>query len=448
MSSFAPLNTRSRAVVLTLPRAGEEIQSLSRFVGAQRLAFQKLVKKYKKWTGSPTLGRRVEKDIFGRASSFSPQFFESLLAQWTDVLGCVRAPFSPRATSTIVPQHDKGTAAINRDTSDSKGSANCVTTGDLHVTPINAPPSVAELHNAAETRTGLELDTALATLPLGTVAGTAAYWVHPDNIIELQVLLLQHMRSRSQKSSTPHSNNVQSSGQSRRTSASSYGHTVAYATGDDAGHIVLDDLEPFAKRQSEMVISDRNLQSAAASVRYGNNSEAIIVVSSTLRKARLKRKHLPYLLTPGLSRQRPCSVGSTGDSANGDSDQRPDRSEDMEIVRDWLARHPGVQPLVEMQYQRSRFVGVGNDSSHGLWATLDKEVRMRKACVNQLGAFDNRPPNEGASETTEAVRFPYAVLEVRWEGEKGVELVRALDQSHLVKLSVRNTFHGTVTHDS
>ncbi|KAI9873773.1 MAG: hypothetical protein M1830_010614, partial [Pleopsidium flavum] len=31
-------------------KAGEEIQSLSRFVGAQRLAFQKLLKKYNKWT--------------------------------------------------------------------------------------------------------------------------------------------------------------------------------------------------------------------------------------------------------------------------------------------------------------------------------------------------------------------------------------------------------------
>ena len=74
-------------------RAGEEIQSLSRFVGAQRLAFQKLLKKYRKWTGSSELGNRFRKEILDRRTSFSKTDFEPLLAQWTEVLASVRAPF-------------------------------------------------------------------------------------------------------------------------------------------------------------------------------------------------------------------------------------------------------------------------------------------------------------------------------------------------------------------
>ncbi|KAL9116312.1 MAG: hypothetical protein Q9187_007165, partial [Circinaria calcarea] len=103
LSSLRQTGTQKRISVRRLERyskiegevlkAGEEIQSLSRFVGAQRLAFQKLLKKYKRWTGSSSLGARFQPDVLNRPEGFAQKDFSPLLSHWTNVLAAVRAPF-------------------------------------------------------------------------------------------------------------------------------------------------------------------------------------------------------------------------------------------------------------------------------------------------------------------------------------------------------------------
>ncbi|GME49646.1 SPX domain-containing protein [Neofusicoccum parvum] len=79
-------------------RAGEEVRSLARFVGAQRLAFAKLLKKYKKWTRSDALEQRFKHDVLNQPGTFSHTDLSSLLNYWSDTLHAVREAYQAGQT--------------------------------------------------------------------------------------------------------------------------------------------------------------------------------------------------------------------------------------------------------------------------------------------------------------------------------------------------------------
>lgn len=72
-----------------------DIHSLSRFCSAQVVAFRKILKKYKKWTGSTTLHTRINQDVLGNPKSFTRKQFGSLQAKHDDVLTELRAAEPP-----------------------------------------------------------------------------------------------------------------------------------------------------------------------------------------------------------------------------------------------------------------------------------------------------------------------------------------------------------------
>lgn len=430
-------------------RAGEDIQSLSRFVGAQRLAFQKLLKKYKKWTGSQALGEKVEREIIGGHSSFSRQNFEPLLAAWTHALVSVRAPFTAGGTWKIDRESKGGSAASIPHMPDRPIGRPAGETGRNYTTPAKLSSSVAQLHDVAELGTDLDLDAALATVPLGPTAGTAAYWVHLDNTLELQVLLMQHMRLQSRSKDPSSSVGPASSGRSGETSASGHRDTSSSRTEDDIRVTVLDNIEDFTKRQSGVVVSEKSLQNAAASIRQSGSGEAIILVrassgftspgdsstSPSFLTAKIKRKHLGGFLDHCVSRT--SSQEPIQEVTAGTSKLTLYSAPELGHIREWFARHPDVQPLVDLHYRRTRFIGVGNNTTHGCWATLDREIRLEAASSIQLKTSINvSSPDDCDNEHTDSVRFPYAVLEIRWEEGKGDNLAQALDKSHLVSCSV------------
>jgi len=431
-----------------ITRAGDEIQSLSRFVGAQRLAFQKLLKKYTRWTGSQTLGRRVEREILGRPSSFSHQTFESSLTAWTDALASVRAPFTPEGLRKIAGESKEHVATMATPTPARIDVPKRDDTREAHETPVKFSSSVAQLHDAAELGTGLDLDAALATVPLGKSAGTAAYWVHPDNLVELQVFLLQHMRLQSRRKPSNSSECPTSFGQFGETSESSHENPRSSRTEDDIGHIVLGNIDCFTERESGLVMSEKSLQNAPASIRYCASGAAIAFVRVSIgctdpevesmdplfRRAKTKMKYLENLLDPCVSGF--LSHEPFKEVKNGTSKQGLCSGQDLESIREWFAQHPDVRPLVDVQSRRTRLIGVGNNTTHGFWATLDRAITMKRRGSRQLGiSADFTPPNTCGDERTEAVRFPYAVLELRWEETKGDDLAQALDNSHLVSRS-------------
>lgn len=403
-------------------------------MGAQRLAFQKLLKKYRKWTGSAELGKRFQREVLGRPSSFSRRDFGPLLAQWSEVLAAVRAPFAAGA-------HWHAGSAAQDSSSGSKGDrliTSYTSDDDKRIASSTKDSSAALIHAACETGSSIDVDTALAILPLGLLAGKASYWIHPDNLVEIQVLLLQYTRV---CMPTTSGNSSQRSSPPRSMSGRIVG-TGGGMSENDVGVIICDDLERFAKRRSSATISDTenipgmSAEKAVTSIRYTSRGNAVVVVGNSpgfghpsakgiisgVRKARFKRRALRDLFgtntEPSLTRTR------SGSSSLSEEDHL----QDADSVRKWLGDHREVQPLVQIQFNRSRFVGLGNNGSGGVWATLDQNVCMRRCSSETLNANgDKLALIEGGAET-----FPHAVLEVRYEGERIPKLVAALDESHLV----------------
>lgn len=431
-------------------RAGEEIQSLSRFVGAQRLAFQKLLKKYKRWTGSAELGNRFQKEVLGRPTGFSRQDFEPLLTQWTEVLAAVRAPFSAgvhweadsvqRKASEVQPLERPKTLKLRTD--------NINNTSKTHDKAGEFLTSAADIHAACESGSNIDIDTALAVLPLGRKAGKASYWVHPDNLIEIQVLLLQYTRLRNPVTSPNVKSTSPSPSSSRKGSMTGRSHAFGNKPEDEVGVIICDDLQRFAKRQSAATVGDfenapgKVAENAAVSVRYASTGEAIVVIGAcddsrdpdpgkrhVVQQSRFKKKALHELFDFNLDsaqvRKRP-RTDSTSSCLTG-----ADEVQGFDSVRLWLTNHPEVKPLVQLQIKRTRFVGLGNSKSDGVWATLDKDILMRESSLSNSSeeflSFNDVDKNSKLSH------FPHAVLEVRYEGERASKLITALDDSYLVR---------------
>lgn len=412
-----------------LSRAGDDLRSLARFVSAQRLAFTKLLKKYKKWTRSDTLGSRVRQDVLNKPESFTNLDIGPLLEYYSDVLEAVRAPFQ---AATRTAQYKNGNA---EPTSAKAGPGSGTRRESSTTITIQIQTAVAE-------GTDLDFDVAFGTLPLGHSGNRALYWVHMDNLVELQVLLLQHMRlfmSQRRKSLSPA--DTPSRTPSHRLSRQGSDSNTQTDGEPDAGTLILDDLERFAQRQSSSAISDgedntgTSMTKAACTARW-TQADALAAVTISpdqatpeLREtqpAKLKRKHLAAFLDLG----RPFNVRQPSDqSPTGDDNDPPTPTggTSVESARRWLVAHPQVEPLVEVGANRSRFIGLVNSSSNGAWATLDRNISMERSSRAKV-------KRTNTTHTTDSVLgFPYAVLQIRREGDNAPQLIKLLDSSHLVR---------------
>ena len=429
-------------------KAGEDIQSLARYVGAQRTAFLKLLKKYKRWTGSSALGTRFQNEVLGRPRSFVQRDFSPLLAQWADVLAAVRAPFEAGlswkfnntngATGGGLPSISQTGRSENLSKEPHHGRVESKKDGQVAT-------SAQELRTTFTTGSDVDVDTALATVPLGRTAGRAVYWIHPENLIQLHVVLLQYSRLRRRNADASSPSSPMSPSSSRRGSVRGSFKGRLVGTDEEAGTIVCDDPSSFAKRRNNATISEiETLEGtvacgAAVSLRYSSSGEAVVTVESsthapntsdmpsspTMKKARMKRKALSQL----FDREDQTSSGLQSHSGLKESKSF---DQDFFTVRQWLHDHQDIQPLVHLRYKRTRFVGLSNNEVHGTWAVLDKDISIRKSSVEDLDNLKTSP----VTETGTSDLFPYAVLEVRWEGGSQPDLVKTLDESHLVSSSL------------
>ncbi|KAL8854664.1 MAG: hypothetical protein Q9221_000446 [Calogaya cf. arnoldii] len=414
-------------------KAGEEIKSLARFVGAQKLAFVKILKKYRKWTGSPTLETRFRTKVLDQPAAFSKRDFSSLLNQYNEVLAAVRAPFEPGPDG-----------CYSAATETSPGSQRPRTHKDLpaaHASGKRMNSLAAELHTACQDCSNIEWDTVLSMSPIGKSGGKASYWIHPDSLVELHVLLLQYTRLWRPKGSNTAPAINGSRQQHRKESTNGNGTCNAHGGGDEAGVIICDDLERFARRRSSAPISDSEesvgclLEKPAATVRYLPTGEAVLAVK-TLRSEHLepriseafhsvvmKQKAVRHLFNSGLSNSKLDQLLREENSQDG---------QELKTIREWLTSHKEVQPLVQLHHKRTRFVGLRNSDEGGVWATLDRDILMK---ATPQGFFDSKEADLafGDSDDSGFARFPFAVLEVRFEGGFGKEFLSALDKTHLTE---------------
>ncbi|KAL8761802.1 MAG: hypothetical protein Q9184_002125 [Pyrenodesmia sp. 2 TL-2023] len=438
--SVRGLERYSKAEELAL-QAGQEIRSLARFVGAQRVAFIKLLKKYSRWTSSSGLDQRFRKKILERPGAFSKKDFEPLLTQYEHVLAAVRAPFERSGK-----------------TSDGRGSSS----GE-QVKMMNGPPRtthhaseqhhirssagvkkpynrrLTDIQTACQHGSDVEFDAALAIFPLGKCGGRAAYWVHPDDLVELHVLLLQYSKLRRIHNSSVAAPAAHGADQeSTRESTNGKGSFLSGDGGDDAGLVVCDDLPNFARRRSSALISDTEtstgecLGKAAATIRYSSGDEAVVIVSAlgddtaeaetsgTTCRVKVRRDRVRQL----FGSAKPTSIA---DNSLGGSDK-----ETIDCVQKRLRDHREVKPLVQLQCKRTRFVGLKNGETVGMWATLDRDIFMKRT-PDDFFDTDQGDLNVRVLRDCHSIDFPFAVLEVRYEGGYAMDLLSVLDETHLTE---------------
>jgi hypothetical protein len=372
---------RLRLARLTHTRSGEELRSLSRFQAAQRTGFTKILKKYRRWTKDRGLQEVFKQQIAYKEDSLFNVDLNYLLDQYMRLLGSLRAVFD----------HD-GAPVADYESPRKDSAAPCIS------------KALAE---------GDELDFDLAlSNPLGLHGSRATYWIHPDHVVEIQVLLLQHMRLQGSKD----------------------GHGE-----DEVCLLVLDHAETFAMKQNASTIGStdstkgNNVFKAAGNVHCVSSGEAAIVVcddakgqqqmTSNIETTRLRVKSLQNLLAAkSLPQQEANGTPNNRDAgkANGHGN--------LDAIRQWLAKHQEINAIAGVGSKRTRFVGLHNNSAGGIWATLDKDVYMKASMSKDL-TNDEWP----SAARSDAIKFPHATLEVRREGSQATTLIQILDRSHLVR---------------
>ena len=282
----------------------------------------------------------------------------------------------------------------------------------------------------------IELDAALATTPLGHQACRAAYWVHPDNVVQLQILLLQHTRIRNWSRSSTTSKSTTGPKPSPRGSVTGHANDCINTGGQDFGLIVCDDPNQFVARQKGEPIGEietstgSTLQKSATTVRYSSDEDLLLAVSVSRRRPENAKQ--AFFRTNRLKKK---AIGHLFENSSDEDRSTPNPSDGLNQFRSWLVKHPEIQPLVQIQHKRSHFIGIHNAETSGIWATLDTDVNMRRCSKGLISSKDQDVLSTGSRSESELQLFPLAILEVRIEGPDPSDLVAALEASHLVRPS-------------
>jgi hypothetical protein len=367
-------------------KAGDEIRSLARFMSTQRTAFRKILKKYKKWTGSSQLEDRFREEVLDDPKSFTKLDLGPLLDDYSTTADQIRALYEKQV-------HQKAS---------SKSSA------ESHVTTGSS--TIPGLQFATDNGSKAEFDTAIATVPLGENGIFASYLVHPENIVELQVLLLQHARY--------FSNRSRSNSLSSPISTSPQNESFSQDFGPDADYFALeaDDAERFAAEQNRLTIDEREHspgstpQKAKLCIRWNRDEDAQVAFRRPNNKcqyAAVKKKFVSLIL------HRNAEFTPRRAAATPESEQL------LNIINRDIKQDRSLEPLYMFSSCRSRFVGTGNNAHQMVLATLDTSNTIQKV--------DNGVVSGAKSS------FPFAVLLVRQEGPASGDLLNALDESHLVE---------------
>jgi SPX domain protein involved in polyphosphate accumulation len=295
----------------------------------------------------------------------------------------------------------------------------------------NGQSSAARISRSIEKGDDLDFDLALNTVPLGSKGNKATYWIHPDHIVEAQVLLLQHMRLYVSKAKR-----IASSRGTPIRRHSSTTNLDPYLGNEDAtSFVVLDHPEAFAFKQNASTIgATEELQGsigikAAGQVRCCASGEAAVVVCTeadaqaqlpvAVKTAKMERKRLQNFLDTSVKEDSLKHSGSSNGSAK----------DDASVVRQWLVEHQSTKPIAGALSKRTRFTGLHNNSTGGIWATLDKDICLKDSLYQDLADDDWT----SAARAESAKKFPHAVLEIRREGNQATALIQTLDRSHLVR---------------
>ena len=432
-------------------QVGEVIESLERFIGAQRIGFEKLLKKVRKWTGSASILVNFERNILDKPESFLKQWERkspALKSDYTDVIHDARTLYDACRSRTPLPSDLRTMQRIPHTAQRSSTESS----PERSVVSLKYP-SAAVLHRICRDEPDLHVDAALGTVPLGDKAGRAVYLVHSDCLLHVHIKLLQFSRVR--RKNGEEDSPFRSNESSRRSSTGASSKGLADDSRNAVGLIVLGNLQNFVEQQNTATADDiescpgKATEDSVVSIRYSSQDEAIVTAGlardqacnesdpdekTQALTANLRRKSLRKLLDFEASFDVEKNSGqSITDSHTTDQASKIKSDyERLARVRDWLRGHQDIEPLVHIKYGRTRFVGLNNNGAGGLWASLDQNVILKRFSYEDL---DNLAQFSAFKDDPKTQRFPYAVLEIRWEGGSIPEVVHDLDNSHVVSFA-------------
>ena len=355
------------------------IQKVARYTSAQKIAFRKLVKKYTKWTGSRNQQTRLDREVF--ASNPPKTDYSEYLEQ----LANIQTIISQELAIPMLRRQELERQALEKQKQ------------WLMTTP-STRSLIAEI-DASIPKGPSAFDAAIIAVPYGQVAGSAVYWIHPDNLDEVRALLHKNMKRHGSAPSSPARRMSKASLQLMAESLPPHisCHTLTSVVFfDNAQRYVADNT---SARPSKVALS----------AYWSSDEDAAITLAS---------------LSPISSAEQTILLDEEDLYAALDRDKETTNpSTEVETVQKYLREHRDVKPLAAVQSHRTRYSGINNTAEIASWATLDTNITVTSVDIRTVGEWPRSiMPGED---------FPHAVLYIRWEFARIPPVVRAFDESHL-----------------
>jgi hypothetical protein len=359
---------------------GDEVESLSRFASVQKTAFRKILKKYRKWTGSTALQQRLEVELFS-SGALHVDYANHLQRLSTQ--------------STIISTQLAGPML-------SGSRFQSPTRGKL---VVDGPVQRSNAKQIAEAcaEGPLQFDAALSSVPYGEAGGSAYFWIHPDNLEEAEALLLRHMHALEPQS--PSAATITALGQPIRQAHDAW----------------FDNLPRYVQE-----ISLSKPSNVALTARWTTDPDSLVTFSSlapktiTTETVDVRRKDLAKLL------QR------SSDGAKGKFYKK---------LHSYLSEHRDVKPLAETHSCRSRYVGNNNTNEIGSWATLDSSILIAPADPEHAGELDSEPhAAEAFPHAIFSVRWEFSRMPEVVRSFQTSHLAEPVDNFSLEKAAIYTVF--------
>lgn len=383
------LVVRLRQEIVQLTR---DVQHLARFIGVQRTGFRKLLKKYKKWAASTSdaasLGERflpiLEDPKSFTNQDLTPTFLE--LSLLYNVLRQAKATDSAAGIGSVTGVETK------------------------QVFPGNEKLCV--------------FDCEMVT----SISSSVTFWVHPDNIMETKIILLQNLSLVSDGSS----NAAGTDAAAGSTPAAPVATAPAAAAADLSYTTYLDSKKFSAIQTSTEPGQIRNVVNQSSSAAASSTPILCSPVGG-----------LRHFCLANLSTEQADMVLQSKFEPLAQSQRDMDNLSKMALS--WVEKRQ-VAPIAKVQSCRSRFRyseaapdALNADSpasspntlmdAPDVWATIDSDIKITRQGATTLNWPTTTNNN---TEPADTISFPHSVLEVRWKGLEKPVWVSDLESSHLV----------------
>ncbi|KAF9979790.1 vacuolar transporter chaperone, partial [Modicella reniformis] len=307
----------------------------------------------------------------------------------------------------------------------------------------------------------------------GTVPTKTAFWVHPDCIMDLKMLILKYLPLVVYEP-TPALNSSHKSGNSQLSSylASESPVSTIYLDNQDFG-LYMDQLENrersetvrlrwYGSEQKQMWVEhQQRTPQSSVGFNAGEPSSSTVIPSVyddelvvNRHRFQIKSKYVPKLVQGTAKLDK---VAEQLRRSGQKTDQEIQQSEDSTRIVQSRIKKRGLQPVLQTFFNRTAFQVPGDARVR---ITIDTDVVMVRERKIEVSELYERPwnPTDLAAENypfshireQDIVRFPYAIMQIRTLTEPQQDIPSWVDhiaQSHLVEMvpNFAKDLHGIAT---